>query len=224
MSRLRSSRYLLEAPMGIRMVLAVRKHLQITNMIILDNFGLKNCLKKFSPWGCPGSGPPGTCWRLQRWSGPEIRKCVHQVVIWGPRAFQRYLKHDPTTSGLHISSGQLPNIIYFLLFRKNPAKGRGLVTTHQLVLIIACRHTQVWQAAQLSDWLRFFVLQSGCRIACMLHKVTWHVIMVFSNWGVKQCPMQDFFNTFMTKFDISNAVLNDRSPRLASTSTLCRIF
>ena len=32
---------------------------------------------------------------------------------------------------------------YFLLFRKKPAKGRGLVTTHQLVLIIACRHTQV---------------------------------------------------------------------------------
>ena len=48
--------------------------------------------------------------------------------------------------------------------------------------------------------------------------------MVFSNWGVKQCPMQDFLNTFMTKFDISNAVHNDRSPRLASTSTLCRIF
>ena len=115
------------------------------------------------------------------------------------------------------------NYCYFLLFRKKPAKGRGLVSTHQLVLIIACRQTQVWQAAQLSIWLSFFCLLT-CRIKCMLHKVAWHVIMAFSNWGVKQCPMQDFFNTFMTKFDISNAVHNDRSPRLASTSTLCRIF
>ena len=49
MSRLRSSRYLLEAPMVIRMVLAVRKHLQITNMIILDNFGFKKYLKKSIP-------------------------------------------------------------------------------------------------------------------------------------------------------------------------------
>ena len=46
MSGLRSSRYLLEAPMVIRMVLAVLKHLEITKMVILDNFGLKNCLKK----------------------------------------------------------------------------------------------------------------------------------------------------------------------------------
>ena len=46
MSGLRSSRYLLEAPMVIRMVLAVRKHLQITNVITLDNFDSKNCLKK----------------------------------------------------------------------------------------------------------------------------------------------------------------------------------
>ena len=35
--------------MVIRMVLAVRKHLQITNMIILDNFGFKNCLKNSIP-------------------------------------------------------------------------------------------------------------------------------------------------------------------------------
>ena len=49
MSGLRSSRYLLEAPMVIRMVLAVQKHLQITNMIILDNFGFKNCLKNSMP-------------------------------------------------------------------------------------------------------------------------------------------------------------------------------
>ena len=49
MSGLRSSRYLLEAPMVIRMVLAVWKHLQITNMIILDNFGFKNCLKNSIP-------------------------------------------------------------------------------------------------------------------------------------------------------------------------------
>ena len=45
MSGLRSSRYLLEAPLVIRMALAVRKYLQMTNMIILDNFGFKNCLK-----------------------------------------------------------------------------------------------------------------------------------------------------------------------------------
>ena len=50
---LRSSRYLLEAPMVIRMVLAVQKHLQITNMIILDDFGFKNCLKKSIPWDVP---------------------------------------------------------------------------------------------------------------------------------------------------------------------------
>ena len=49
MSRLRSSRYLLEAPMVIRMVLAVRKHLQITNVITLDNFNFKNFLKKSMP-------------------------------------------------------------------------------------------------------------------------------------------------------------------------------
>ena len=49
MSGLRSSRYLLEAPMVIRMVLAVRKHLQITNMIILDNCSFKNSLKKAIP-------------------------------------------------------------------------------------------------------------------------------------------------------------------------------
>ena len=49
MSGLRSSRNLLEAPMEIRMVTAVRKHLQITNMIIPDNFGFKNCLKKSIP-------------------------------------------------------------------------------------------------------------------------------------------------------------------------------
>ena len=49
MSGLRSSRYLMEAPMVIRMALAVQKHLQITNIIILDNFGFKNCLKKSIP-------------------------------------------------------------------------------------------------------------------------------------------------------------------------------
>ena len=49
MSGLRSSRYLLEAPMVIRMVLAVQKHLQMTYMIILDHFGLNNCLKKSVP-------------------------------------------------------------------------------------------------------------------------------------------------------------------------------
>ena len=49
MSGLRSSRYLLEAPMVIRMVLAVRKDLQMTDMIILDHFGFKNCLKKSIP-------------------------------------------------------------------------------------------------------------------------------------------------------------------------------
>ena len=53
MSGLRSSRYLLEAPMVIRMVLAVREHLQITNMIILDNFNFKNCLKKSIPGDVP---------------------------------------------------------------------------------------------------------------------------------------------------------------------------
>ena len=38
-----------EAPMVIRMVLAVWKHFQITNFIILDNFCLNNCLKKSIP-------------------------------------------------------------------------------------------------------------------------------------------------------------------------------
>ena len=49
MSGLRSSRYLLEAPRVIRMVLAVRKHFQITNVITLDNFDFKNFLKKSIP-------------------------------------------------------------------------------------------------------------------------------------------------------------------------------
>ena len=35
--------------MVIRMVLAVPKHRQITDMIILDNFGFKKCLKKSIP-------------------------------------------------------------------------------------------------------------------------------------------------------------------------------
>ena len=49
MSWLRSSRYLLEAPMVIRMVLAVWKHLRMTNRIILDILCFKNCLKKSIP-------------------------------------------------------------------------------------------------------------------------------------------------------------------------------
>ena len=49
MSGLRSSRKLLDAPMIIRMVLAVLKHLQITNVITLDNFDFKNFLKKSIP-------------------------------------------------------------------------------------------------------------------------------------------------------------------------------
>ena len=39
----------MEAPMVLRMVLAVQKHLQITNVITLDNFGFKNCLKNSIP-------------------------------------------------------------------------------------------------------------------------------------------------------------------------------
>ena len=50
MSGLRSFRYLLEAPMVIRMALAVQKHLQITNVITLDNFDFKNCLKNSILW------------------------------------------------------------------------------------------------------------------------------------------------------------------------------
>ena len=46
---LRSSRNMLEAPMVIRMVLAVWKHLQMNNRIIFDHFGLINCLKKLIP-------------------------------------------------------------------------------------------------------------------------------------------------------------------------------
>ena len=49
MSGLRSSRNLLEAPMVIRMVLAVRKHLQITNVIMPNNIDFKSCLKKSIP-------------------------------------------------------------------------------------------------------------------------------------------------------------------------------
>ena len=49
MSGLRSSRYLSEAPMVVRMVLAVQKHLQITNMITLDNFDFKNFLNTSIP-------------------------------------------------------------------------------------------------------------------------------------------------------------------------------
>ena len=49
MSGLRSSRYLLEAPLVIRMVQAVQNYLQMNNIIILDHFGLNNCLKKSIP-------------------------------------------------------------------------------------------------------------------------------------------------------------------------------
>ena len=58
MSRLKSSRNLLVAPMVIRMVVAVWKHLQIIKAIILDNFDFKIFPKKTIPWACPGSGPP----------------------------------------------------------------------------------------------------------------------------------------------------------------------
>ena len=27
---------------------------------------LQQLFQKINPWGCPGSGPPGTCWRLPR--------------------------------------------------------------------------------------------------------------------------------------------------------------
>ena len=49
MSGLRPSRNRLEAPMVIRIVLAVQKHLQITNVITLANFDFKNCLKNSIP-------------------------------------------------------------------------------------------------------------------------------------------------------------------------------
>ena len=49
MSGLRSSRNLLEAPMVIRIVLAVWKLLQITNRIILVFFGFKNHFNKSIP-------------------------------------------------------------------------------------------------------------------------------------------------------------------------------
>ena len=58
-----SYRNLLEAPMVIRMVLAVQKHLQITNIIILDNYGIKNYLKKLIP-GDVQAQVLQTCWRL----------------------------------------------------------------------------------------------------------------------------------------------------------------
>ena len=54
MSGLRSSRYLLEASMVVRMVLAVRKHLQITTIITLDNFDYKNFLEKNQSLGMSG--------------------------------------------------------------------------------------------------------------------------------------------------------------------------
>ena len=49
MSGLRFSRNLLAPPTLIRMVLAVHKHLQVTNVITLDNFDIKNFLKKSIP-------------------------------------------------------------------------------------------------------------------------------------------------------------------------------
>ena len=49
MSGLRSSRYLLEAPMVFRMVLAVGKHLKMTKVIILNNFNFKIISKKTFP-------------------------------------------------------------------------------------------------------------------------------------------------------------------------------
>ena len=52
MSRLRSSRYLLEAPMVIRMVLTVQEHLKLSYLIILKSF----CFSQFAHKTHPGIG------------------------------------------------------------------------------------------------------------------------------------------------------------------------
>ena len=51
------------------MALAVQKHLQITNMIILDNFGFKNCLKKLIPGDVQAQVIQVPVGRLPWWSG-----------------------------------------------------------------------------------------------------------------------------------------------------------
>ena len=42
------------------------------------------------PWWCPGSGPPGTCRRLPRWSGLEIRGATPIFGPWGSSQIQQY--------------------------------------------------------------------------------------------------------------------------------------
>ena len=83
MSGLGSSKNLLSAPMVIRMVLAVGKHLQVTKVIILDKLWFQKLSQKTIPWACLGSGPPGTCWWLPWWSGWSwLSGNTFKIPIW----------------------------------------------------------------------------------------------------------------------------------------------
>ena len=66
-----------------QMVLDVWKNLKPTQLIILDNCFCNNFPKKSISGDVWAQGPPGTCWRLPRWSGPEILRAQDFFGPWG---------------------------------------------------------------------------------------------------------------------------------------------
>ena len=81
--------------MVIRMVMAVRKHLQITNMIILDNLGFKNCLKKSIPGDVQAQVlqvPVGGYYDDQDGHGCPETPSNYNMIILDSFGFKKYLK------------------------------------------------------------------------------------------------------------------------------------
>ena len=73
---------------------------------------------KINPWCCPGSGPPGTCRRLPRPSGPEIRDAFHILGPWGSRGIQRY-----PPLGCWCNPGDSPGGVVVQIYKKTSQKG-----------------------------------------------------------------------------------------------------
>ena len=93
------------------MVLEIRK--TKTNPVLhAEQLLLQQLFKKINPWGCPGSGPPGTCRHLPRWSGPKIRDAHTIFGPWGSNRIQRYPTLDHTTTGYREPGGGSCSNIY----------------------------------------------------------------------------------------------------------------
>ena len=85
---------------------------------------------EINPWCCPGSGPPGTCRSLPRWSGPEIRSAATIFGPWGSRGIPWYPTLVPSLKGNF--SPWLVGVIYSTK-KKNTYRKKWL--NHSLNLI-----------------------------------------------------------------------------------------